>query len=114
MATRAAELVAGIIDRIEDRPYRTGRPPLPTIEVVETLRFFARAGVQWRGLGAAGGGASGSPHRPPPGGRAVAGAARRGRARLRLHPAPPPGRVERHGPAAPGPCRPGRDGTLGT
>jgi transposase len=60
MASRAAALVAGIIDRIEDRPYRTGRPPLPTIEVVETLRFFVREGVQWRELRAAAGRACGS------------------------------------------------------
>src|SRR3954452_7501573 len=60
MATRAAELVAGIIDRIEGRPYRTGRPPLPTIEVVETLRFFVREGVQWRELRGAAGRACGS------------------------------------------------------
>ena len=50
MASRAAELVAGIIDRIENRPYGTGRPPMPTIKVVETLRFFVREGVQWREL----------------------------------------------------------------
>src|SRR4051794_26295505 len=50
MASGAAALVAGIIDRLEGRPYRTGRPPLPTIEVVETLRFFVREGVQWRAL----------------------------------------------------------------
>jgi transposase len=50
MASRAAELVAGIINGIEDRPYGTGRPPLPTVEVVETLRFFVREGVQWREL----------------------------------------------------------------
>ena len=37
MTPRAAELVAEIIDRIEGRPYRTGRPPLPTVRVVETL-----------------------------------------------------------------------------
>src|SRR4051812_43334839 len=49
----AAALVAEIIDRIEDRPYGTGRPPLPTIKVVETLRFFIREGVQWRELRAA-------------------------------------------------------------
>ena len=49
MASRAAALVAGIIDRIEDRPYGTGRPPQPTVEVVETLRFFVREGVQWGG-----------------------------------------------------------------
>src|SRR3954447_19793279 len=60
MATRAAELVAGIIDRIEGRPSRTGRPPLPTIEVVETLRFFVREGVQWRELRATAGRACGS------------------------------------------------------
>ena len=60
MASRAAALVAGIIDRIEDRPCRTGRPPLPTIEVVEALRFFVREGVQWRELRAAAGRASGS------------------------------------------------------
>jgi len=50
MAARAAELVAEIIDRIEDRPYGIGRPRLPTIKVVETLRFFVREGVQWREL----------------------------------------------------------------
>jgi transposase len=60
MASRAAALVAGIIDRIEDRPYGTGRPPLPTVEVVETLRFFVREGVQWRELRAAAGRACGS------------------------------------------------------
>src|SRR5438067_6082164 len=60
MASGAAALVAGIIDRIEDRPYRTGRPPLPTVEVVETLRFFVREGVQWRELRAAAGRACGS------------------------------------------------------
>jgi transposase len=53
-------LVAGIIDRIEDRPDGTGRPPLPTIEVVETLRFFVREGVQWRELRATAGRACGS------------------------------------------------------
>ena len=51
MGSSAAALVAGIIDRIEDRPCgTTGRPPLPTIQVVETLRFFVREGVQWREL----------------------------------------------------------------
>jgi transposase len=60
MVSRAAALVAEIIDRIEDRPYGTGRPPLPTIEVVETLRFFVREGVQWRELRAAAGRACGS------------------------------------------------------
>jgi transposase len=50
MGPRATALVAAIIDRIENRPYGTGRPPLPTVKVVETLRFFAREGVQWREL----------------------------------------------------------------
>src|SRR4051812_49610130 len=105
MATRAAEqvaelvaeLVAGIIDRIEGRPYRTGRPPLPTIEVVETLRFFVREGVQWRGLRAPARGARGSPPRPPPGGRGATAPLRRGPlppvrvGRARPRAAPPPG-----------------------
>jgi transposase len=60
MASRAAALVAGIIDRIEGRTHRTGRPPVPTITVVETLRFFVREGVQWRELRAAAGRACGS------------------------------------------------------
>ena len=60
MVSRAVALVAGIIDRLEDRPCRPGRPPLPTIEVVETLHFFVREGVQWRQLRAAAGRASGS------------------------------------------------------
>src|SRR3954465_13647293 len=59
MASGAAALVAGIIDRIEGRPHRTGRPPVPTIEVVETLRCFVREGVQWRELRAAAGRACG-------------------------------------------------------
>jgi Transposase DDE domain len=60
MVSRAAASVAGIIDRIEDRPYGTGRPPLPTIEVVETLRSFVREGVPWRELRAAAGRACGA------------------------------------------------------
>src|SRR3954469_13029125 len=60
MVSRAVALVAGIIDRLEDRPCRPGRPPLPTIKVVETLHFFVREGVQWRQLRAAAGRASGS------------------------------------------------------
>jgi hypothetical protein len=60
MTSRAAALVAGIIDQIESRPLRTGRPPLPTIKVVEALRFFVREGVQWRELRATAGRASGS------------------------------------------------------
>lgn len=50
MGSGSAELVAGIIDGIEGWSYETGRPPLPTIRVVETLRFFVREGVQWREL----------------------------------------------------------------
>ena len=60
MAARAAALVAGIIDRIEGRPPGTGRPPMPTIKVVETLRFFVREGVPWRELRATAGRAGGS------------------------------------------------------
>src|SRR3954453_2928867 len=60
MASKATALVAGIIDRIEGRPLSTGRPPMPTIRVVETLRFFVREGVQWWGLRAAAGRACGS------------------------------------------------------
>ena len=59
MASRAAEPVAGIVDRIEGRPYRTGRPPLPTVEVVEASRYFVREGVRWRELQAAAGRACG-------------------------------------------------------
>jgi transposase len=60
MTSRAAALVAEIIDRIEDRSHGTGRPPTPTIEVVEALRFLVREGVQWRELRAAAGRACGS------------------------------------------------------
>jgi transposase len=60
MGPTVAELVAWIIDRVEDRPLGRGRPLIPTIEVIETLRFFVREGVQWRELRAADGRASGS------------------------------------------------------
>lgn len=60
MAPKAAELVAEIIDRLENRPLGTGRPPVPTIKVVATLRFFLREGVQWRELRASAGRACGS------------------------------------------------------
>jgi transposase len=60
MASEATALVAGIIDRIEGRPLSSGRPPMPTIKVVETLRFFVREGVQWRELRAAAGRTCGS------------------------------------------------------
>jgi transposase len=60
MTSRAAALVAGIIDRTEDRALGAGRPPLPTIKIVEALRFFVREGVQWRELRATAGRACGS------------------------------------------------------
>jgi transposase len=60
MGPGAVELVAGIIDQVENRPLRTGRPPMPTIKVVEVLRFFVREGVQWRQLRATAARACGS------------------------------------------------------
>src|SRR3712207_26910 len=60
MGPRAAALVAGIVDRVEDWPLGTGRPPVPTIKAVETLRYFVREGGQWRELRAAAGRACGS------------------------------------------------------
>src|SRR3954471_19894519 len=56
----ASSLVADIIDRLEGDPAKRGRPRLPVSEVVETLRFFLREGVQWRELPAGDGRASGS------------------------------------------------------
>ena len=50
MWPRSVELVARIIDGLEDRSPGIGRPPTPTIKVVEALRFFVREGVQWREL----------------------------------------------------------------
>src|SRR5215212_8590375 len=50
MGPKAVELVASVIDQLEERLVSTGRPPTPTIKVVETLRFFVREGVQWREL----------------------------------------------------------------
>src|SRR4051794_18122505 len=60
MESGAVASVAGIIARLGDRPGGPGRPPLPTIEVVETLHLFVREGAQWRQLRAAAGRASGS------------------------------------------------------
>ncbi len=60
MGPTVADLVAGIIDRIEDRRVGLGRSPIPTAEVIETLRFFLRESVQWREMKAADGRASGS------------------------------------------------------
>jgi transposase len=50
MTVRAVDVVAEIIASVEQRPLTTGRPPLPTIKVVERLRYVLRAGVQWREL----------------------------------------------------------------
>ncbi|MFS2012351.1 transposase [Azospirillum sp. CT11-132] len=60
MQSQAVELVADIIDRIENRHPGPGRPPVPTLEVIRTLGFFLREGVQWRELKATDGRASGS------------------------------------------------------
>src|SRR5919204_2612440 len=61
MGPTALGLVAGIIDRIEGAP-RTGpgHPRAPTDEVLASLRFFLREGVQWRELRAELGRSSGS------------------------------------------------------
>lgn len=60
MGPRAVELVARVIEQLEERSFGSGRPPLPTIKVVETLRYFLREGVQWRELRTTAGRASGS------------------------------------------------------
>jgi transposase len=60
MGPKAVALVARVIDRLEGRPHGTGRPPLPTLKVVEALRFFVREGVQWRELRATAARASGA------------------------------------------------------
>jgi Transposase DDE domain. len=60
MGPAAVELVAGIIDQMEWAVTGTGRPPVPTNAVLETLRFFLREGVQWRELRATPDRASGS------------------------------------------------------
>lgn len=109
MSSKATALVAGIIDRIEGRPLGTGRPPMPTIKVVETLRFFVREGVPSGAAVAAPVLRTGCSAL-----LSMAGVAGCGRARLRLHLAPPPGRLERYGFAAAGPYRPDPDGTLRT
>jgi transposase len=46
----ASSLVAEIIERLEGEPAERGRPRLPVADVVGTLRFFLREGVQWREL----------------------------------------------------------------
>jgi len=55
-----SSLVAEIIERLEGDPAERGRPRLPVADVVGTLRFFLREGVQWRELPAGDGRASGS------------------------------------------------------
>lgn len=60
MGLGAAELVARIIDRVENRSLGAGRPPMPTIRVVEALCFFLRESVQWRELRATAARACGS------------------------------------------------------
>ncbi|MCW2239600.1 hypothetical protein M2351_004230 [Azospirillum canadense] len=60
MGPTAVELVAGIVDQMEWAVTGTGRPPVPTNAILETLRFFLREGVQWRELRASPDRASGS------------------------------------------------------
>ena len=60
MKITVSSLVAGIIERLEVEPAERGRRRLPVADVVETLRFFLREGVQWRELSARDGRASGS------------------------------------------------------
>ena len=60
MEITVSHLVSGIIERLERDPAERGRPRLPVVDVVETLRFFLREGVQWRALPARDGRASGS------------------------------------------------------
>jgi transposase len=56
----AIDLVAGIIEQLERESAACGRPRLPAAEVVATLQFLLREGVQWRELFAGTGRASGS------------------------------------------------------
>ena len=60
MRVTAIDLVAGIIEQLEREPAERGRPRLPAAEVVGTLQFFLREGIQWRELFAGTGRASGS------------------------------------------------------
>lgn len=82
MATRAAALAAAVIDGVEGRSLGAGRPPMPTIKVVEALRFFVREGVQWRELRATAGRACGSTLRRRTQDRSATAALRRVRAAL--------------------------------
>jgi transposase len=56
----AIDLVAGIIEQLEKEPATRGRPRLCPADVVRTLQFFLREGVQWRELLAETGRAAGS------------------------------------------------------
>ena len=60
MRVTAIDLVAGIIEQLEEEPAERGRPRLHAAEVVATLQFFLREGVQWRELFAGTDRASGS------------------------------------------------------
>ena len=60
MRVTAIDLVAGIIEHLEEEPAKRGRPRLHAAEVVATLQFFLREGVQWHELFAGTGRASGS------------------------------------------------------
>ncbi len=60
MRVTAQDLVAGIIDRLEGDQTGRGRPRLSAADVVATLQFFLREGVQWCELVANPGRTSGS------------------------------------------------------
>ena len=60
MRVTASNLVAEIIERLEGEAAERGRPRLSAADVVATLRFFLREGVQWRELPARDGRVSGS------------------------------------------------------
>jgi hypothetical protein len=49
MGPTARGLIANLIDRIDGPRNDRGHPRSPTEAVLETLRFFLREGVQWRG-----------------------------------------------------------------
>src|SRR4051812_1146253 len=60
MEPKAVAWVAEIIDRIEERPLGTGRSPVPTVKVIEALRFLVGEGMPWREPRATAGRAGGS------------------------------------------------------
>jgi transposase len=47
------DLIARLIEKLMPLPHGRGHPPLATEDVVATLFFFLREGVQWRVLRAA-------------------------------------------------------------